>query len=79
MRKRNPTDLTTAEAFRVPDAAMLYSVGANVFFDAIRRGELEASKLGDAPRSPVVVTRAAIEKYLASKRIKPQHTEPVAA
>jgi hypothetical protein len=78
MRKRNPNDLDKAEAFRVPDAAARYSVGANVFFDAIRRGELEASKLGNAPRSPVVVTRAAIERYLAAKRIKPQHAESVA-
>ncbi len=75
MRKRNPTNLAAAEAFRVPDAASLYSVGANVFFDAIRRGELEASKLGDSPRSPVVVTRAAIERYLVARRIKPAFGE----
>jgi hypothetical protein len=78
LRKRNPTDLNTAEAFRIPDAARLYSVGANVFFDAIRRGELEASKLGDSPRSPVIATRAAIERYLAARRIRPQ-TESEAA
>jgi len=40
----------------------------------IKRGELEASKLGDAPRSPVIVTRAALERYIESKRIKPQTT-----
>ena len=74
MRKRNPNDLNAAEAFRLPDAAKLKSVGANVLRDAIKRGELEASKLGDAPRSPVIVTRAALERYIESKRIKPQTT-----
>ena len=33
MRKRNPNDLNAAEAFRLPDAAKLKSVGANVLRD----------------------------------------------
>ena len=79
MRKRSPNDLAAAEAYRVPDAAALYSLGANVLFDAIKRGELEASKIGDAPRSPVIVTRVSIERWIASRRIRPQPVAPKAA
>ncbi len=71
MRKRNRSDLSTVHAFRIPDAAAAYSIGANVLFNAIRNGELVASKLGNAPRSPVIVTREAIERYIESRRIKP--------
>lgn len=71
-RKRNPTDLETAEAFRLPDAARAYSVGENLLREAIKDGRLEASKLGDSPRSPVVVTRRAMERLLESSRIRPE-------
>jgi hypothetical protein len=71
MRKRRSNDLGSAEAFRIPDAAARYSVGTNVLRDAIKRGELEASKLGDAPRSPVIIRRVKIEEWIESRRIRP--------
>lgn len=76
MRARKPNDLDSAEAFRIPDAAARYSLGANVLFEAIKRGELEASKIGDSQRSPVIVTRISLERWIASRRIRPQ---PVAS
>jgi hypothetical protein len=46
VRKRNPTDLNAAEAFGVPNAAALYSVGANVFFDVMNdRGPIAPHSL----------------------------------
>lgn len=71
MRKRAPTDTTLARALRIPDAARLHSVGEQVLFDAIRRGELKAAKLGDAPRSPVVTTPQWIDEYLHLRLIRP--------
>lgn len=47
-------------------------IGGSKLREAIRRGDLEASKLGDSPRSPVVVTHAAIERWLESHRVEPQ-------
>jgi len=75
VRKRNPTDLNLAEAFRVPDAAQRYSLSYSVLFAAIKSGKLEASKMGEAPRSPVIVTKAAMERYVDSCRIKPQSAD----
>ena len=74
-RKRSPTDLDIAEALRLPDAARCYSVGQNTLRNAISAGKLEASKLGDSPRSPLVVTRRAMDQYLESCRVRPQAGE----
>ena len=71
MRKRKPNDLVKAFALRVPEAASLYGVGADTLFRAIQRGELEASKLGIAARSPVVVTHEAMTRLLKLYRVKP--------
>jgi predicted DNA-binding transcriptional regulator AlpA len=69
-RKRHK--LENVEAFRIPDAVRAYSVGASTIYGAIKNGELAASKLGTSPRSPVVITRAAIEQWLERGRIKPR-------
>jgi excisionase family DNA binding protein len=74
MRKRSAS-LPNPDAYRVDELARRLSVGAGVINKAIRTGELEASKLGDAPRSPVVITREAMQRWLDSKRIRPQAAE----
>lgn len=76
MRKRNiADDLQQCEAFRIPQAATSYNVGEQVVRKAIERGELQASKLGDSPRSPIVITRRAMERWLDSRRMQPAHRE----
>jgi hypothetical protein len=76
VRKRKANNLAAAEAFRIPDAGQVFSIGGSVIFAAIKKGELVASKLGDAPRSPVIVTRKAVEEWIKKRRIRVNAKHP---
>lgn len=79
MRKTTQYDPAEVEAIRVPQIAKENSCGQSIVWAAIRKGELEAFKLGDYRTSPVVATREAIRRWRESHRYKPAETEPEAA
>ena len=60
-RKRAPAD-PSATGHRVEGIAAKYSIGVSTVRKLIATGQLEASKFGDSPRSPVVVTDEAMVK-----------------
>ena len=72
-RKRNPLD-PNAVSGRVPDVARRYGIGTGTVSDAIRTGELPASKLGHSPRSPLVIFFADADRWIESYRIRQQRT-----
>jgi hypothetical protein len=71
MRTRKEADAADAQAFRLDQIARRNNIGTSVVRSEIRKGKLEASKLGDQPRSPTVVTKEAEQKWLATRRVKP--------
>jgi len=57
--------------WRIDELARRLHVSASVIREAIKSGELTASKLGSKLRSPVVVEESAVQEWLALKRISP--------
>lgn len=57
-------------AWRLPIAAAAYGFEEASLRKAFQQGRLKATKMGDGPRSPVIVTREAMDEYVASYAAK---------
>jgi hypothetical protein len=61
-----------AKAHRVPELAGKYRIGTHTVRQAIKSGKLKASKLGDSPRSPLIILDEDAREWIESCRMQPE-------
>ena len=80
MRARKPTDVSSAVALRLPDAAALCSISTSTVRAAVKRGELKAIRVGTGrPRSPLLVRRTDLDDWLTAREMPAPAPAPAPA